>query len=297
MFLSGKSIFSPYTFEYSKYIFSPMMADTCIHISNSPKEDIKSLISHDLSQKLNSYKYYSAALSSFEKQTGITKRQVERYLSMKSLPQFLNLKKIYSFITGVEDYRELLSIVPSAIRSELESKNTNKFLPSGISQKNDYSDEIINCSAFSYIYFNTVSGNHLSSSLIKNKFGEYGLKVTKKMLARDIIKKLSSDIYISGKNRSTPVNMEAASIVAQNLIENNFKYNNTAIEGNNYLGFNVFTLDERTKQIALIKMQKLHNELVELANKSKGDETPFFTVICGDSMISENLNDAAYLRN
>ncbi len=248
------------------------------------RHSIKDQVASDLSQKLSSFVTISAALRAFERETGISKRQVERYLAKKSLPQFLNLKRIYSFITGISDYETLLKNVPDAIAKELMLKNSNNSLPANINQKSDFSEEMKSCRAFSFIYWNTVSGNKLSKMEVLYKFGEYGIKTLSKMEKRDIIKRYDRDFYVTGINRSVPINMDAAKSVGIDLIENHFSPEDSVEEGNNFFGFQVFTLDKEAKRQALIKMEKLHRELNELARKSKGEETPFFAVICGDSM-------------
>lgn len=258
--------------------------------SKSHRQAVKDTVSADLSIKFDSFITSSAALRAFERETGISKRQVERYISKKSLPQFLNLKRIYSFITGISDFESLLKSIPEVIALELKSKNTNAHLPSSIKQKSDFSREMESCRAFSFIYWNTVSGNELSKERVERKFGEYGTKVLSKMEKLDIIQRYDRHLFVCGTNRSTPIDMEAASSVGCDLIENHFKANNTVVEGNNFLGFQVFSLNKEAKRQALIKMEKLHRELMELAAKSSGDEEPFFTVVCGDSMNESNLN-------
>lgn len=261
-----------------------MEIQTSPHTIHSAKDQL----AWDLNQKLDSFVTLSAALTAFERETGISKRQVERYLSKKTLPQFLNLKRIYSFITGINDYQTLLSHVHEVIAKELEEGNTNRYLPTGTSQKSDFSDEMQSCQAFSFIYWNTVTGNRLSRQTVERKFGEYGTKTLAKMEKREIIKRNDRDFYISGTNRSVPVNMQAAKQLGMDLIENHFSPERTLEEGNNFFGFQVFSLNKEAKKMALIKMEKLHRELQELAHKSKGEEEPFFAVVCGDSML-ENI--------
>lgn len=245
---------------------------------------VREQVAADLSDHFATFVTLSAAYRAFERETGISKRQAERYQNKESAPQFLNLIKIYSFITGIKDLSQLIDVVPPVIAKELKEKNTNSNLPAAIQTRVDFSEQIAKCRAFSFIYWNTVSGLSLSLREVERKFGEYGTQTLQRMEKQHIVVSHQKGFYSSGKNRSQPINAQAAAVASCDLIANHFSPDRSIEEGNNFLGMQVFTLNKESREIALFKLEKLHRDLATLAANSSGEEEPFFVVLCADKM-------------
>ena len=248
---------------------------------------LKEQVSFDLEAKLNTYANRSAALSSFEKETGISRRHANRYLRKESTPQFRNLRIIYSFILNIYDYKTLINEVPNSVRDYLEKKN-----PSGsrlCSFDRDYSKDILDSPAFRTFYWKTADRGVLTEEFVLKEFGEYGLKVLKGMISRDIITEIVKGVYSSGPMRSFPINAEASKATSVSLIEDYFSPDSANEEGNNYLGFSVFKLNDKYKQIALEKILNLNSELARLSELEQGPVTKqLFSVLCLDTMDKTN---------
>ena len=244
---------------------------------------LKLQIAFDLAQKFSSYINKSAALEALEKNTGISKRQMLRYLKKESIPQFLNLRTIYSYLHNETNFEKLLTKIPLIIKKTLEDKNPTP-LTVGICNNQDFSTQMVECPAFKTFYWKTADGGLLSKKFIIRLFGDYGLKILKQMIDNKIIKEIMQDVYTNGPCRSLAINMEAAKKVATDLISNYYKPEKSKEEGNNYLGLNVLKLDSDKLNLSLKKIQDLNYEIMELSKQSTGQLKSVFTVLCLDSM-------------
>ena len=247
-------------------------------------ENLKSQLSSDLESKLSSYSHPPTGLKAFELQTGISKRQIGRYLKKQTFPHYSNLLKIYQFITGEVDEQRLMSISPKSIAKELRKNNPNSF-PKKFKQDQDFSNEMKNNPAFTFIYWETAEQGIISKSDIELEFGQYGLSTLSDMCNKNIIQHLGNGNYSSGLIRSKSISAEAGKIVGQHLLTKYHRPEASSIEGENLLGHNIIRLDPENWNIALTKMVECYQEINKLENKNQGDRQRYFMLIGGDKML------------
>ncbi|MCB0367791.1 MAG: hypothetical protein H6624_01440 [Bdellovibrionaceae bacterium] len=243
----------------------------------------------DLQVWLEDYPSMSAGLAALHRKTTLSRKQLQRYLEGKSVPQFFNLVSLYSAIHEEKDYPQLLAKVPAVIAKAMEQRNPNPDWRS-VDYTFDFSDEMKSNPAFTFIYWRTAEGNLLSQDLVRDEYGKLGIDTLKDMERRRIIEIVQKGVYTRGSSRSKPIDMEAAQKVASHMILRHFKPARASDEGQNYLGFNVLKLSPQDKQRALKMIYELNFELIRLAQKSEGSKEILFTLLVCDQMNDTDTN-------
>ncbi len=202
-------------------------------------------VSQDLNIYLEQGENPKRRLKHMAKRIEIHEKTLSRICNRENKPTYATVFKIYRFLLGEEDDAKLLERLPEEV-SEFVRRANPQTLERGATYSCDLDREIRTNPILGEIYILCATGP-VKLSQIRARFGEYGLKVVERLVAKEALEYFGRGEICQGRAQ---VNMspETTAGVARHLLQEHLKPENCYETGNNYMGFYAEGLNDETLQ-------------------------------------------------
>lgn len=169
--------------------------------ADTSKLSVLDLVSHDLNVYLDQGNDRQKRLNFLSKKLEIHKKTLQRISVKENKPSYATIIKLYRFLFNVDSDQKVLEMVPKVIREFLQKSFPEKMIDN--SNYNENSLRIFNENPVAFEIYLLAAIKGVSSVDLKNKYGEYGLNIVKKLVTEKLVVEATPEFYSEGQRKFT----------------------------------------------------------------------------------------------
>lgn len=239
-------------------------------LASNSATSVAEQVANDLNHYVNSAGDRQKRLTMISKKMGLHLKTLNRICSLENKPSYITVFKIYRFLLNETDDSKVLENCPEVVREYLK-KATPQTIEKSIAYTSDAEAEVNNNQVALELVVLCSTGQ-LNTEDVKDRFGNYGLEIVKKLVTKRLLSEVKFGVYTIGQIQ---MNMSPETVIKMGLqITSSYaKPENGYEQGNHHHAFYAEGLSEEAYAQWLKIDEEAYLKKVQIAKnpKSFGD--------------------------
>lgn len=236
------------------------------NLSTQKQMSVKEQVAYDLNNFLNYSTDKQKKLNQISKKIDVHLKTLNRISSLENQPNYSTVFKIYRYLLNENDDAKLLERCPEIVQTYLKKANPQNFEKNVAYSAATEFEVAQNGVAIELVVL--CSTGAISTSEIKDRFGTYGLELTRKLVAKRILAEIKSDLFSAG---SAQMNMSPDTVIKMGLqiTASYAKAEDSDVKGKNFHSFYAEGLTEGAYQEWIRIDEEAFLRKVQIAKNTK----------------------------
>lgn len=257
------------------------------NLQNSFELRLREQVAADIEALQTNYDDPKKALQTLSKKSNIHLKTLRRLQQKTHNPGYQTLYKLYSALLGTRDHAEALSLAPVAVQEKLRRMDPQLLDSASRRFTADIEEELLHDRCFAELYV-LAEVSPFDPAFVKQRFGDYGLEVLRKMFDLQVLRPQSDGKLTLGNQRAS-FSAEAIKKTGLQLAQKYLKPERSDETFANHMSFYATALSEKTyRRWIEIDEQAFAAKIATLKEPGAKGTIPAFTFSALDTLKAES---------